>query len=98
VSRYIETYKVNGVTSGIEDIADGGTHYFKEGCKRFRLWTGGCAIGSCNSLEEARHLLWQYLTTKCSIEIKSLEDKLVKLYEIKDKLGNDQRYLVRFEL
>lgn len=71
MTPYIEIHIILGVTYGIEDYEDGrplSQHFFgndyliKGGCKRFRLWRGGCTFRQVNTLAEARRELIEYTT------------------------------------
>lgn len=48
----------------------------------FHPFVGGCGIGRCNSLEEAKQTLLTYLNRERSRRIKDLTNKLFQLTEI----------------
>jgi hypothetical protein len=96
--KYIEEYKINGRVYGIEDNQDGEVHYFTEGKKRYNTWVGGCGIGSFDELEDARRVLWTYARGDINRKLLNLEDDMSNLVADRHKLGDDPRYLIRFEV
>lgn len=86
---YRESFVVGKRTFGIEDTVGLGR-------ERFRTWASGCPIGSADTIEEARHLLWVYV---CA-ESRALRDRAyqdaVEYESIVTKLADNPFGLAKF--
>lgn len=109
MSRYIESFFINGAKYSIEDYEDGQPmeeHFFgmrygsgKTGdCKRFRLWRNGGGFGQADTLQEARQLLLDYATQNLKAEEASAKRKYVTASACLGTLGTDTAHLFRFEV
>jgi len=99
---FLETYIIPGDCEyNIEDYEQEGEHFFPKSytngkVKRFRLWRGGCGIGSFDSIEEARKMLNHYVIEQNTVNKEVLLQKLAIVENVLSALSGDYFYLGKF--
>jgi hypothetical protein len=84
--RYVEQYRINGRHYGIEAAESGG----------FKLWAGGCGVGSDTTLEGARRLLHIYAVSCVRNEEASHRRRADAAASVMKKLDGDVFRMARF--
>lgn len=106
MSCYIETFKINGTTYGIEDYEDGrpmedhffGHTYKSGGCNRFRLWRGGCGFGQATTLKKAREEVFHYAMSELTRKRNQAKTEMHAASRALNRLDGDVAHLFRFEV
>lgn len=97
MTTYAESYIIGGHGYGIEDYTQPGDHFMPESLhKRFRIWSGGCSIGDCDTLDEARKRLHNYAVSQTRAEYHGHQERMVAAERALAKLGDDIFNLGRF--
>lgn len=99
---YRESFNIPGCPNlGIEDYDDGlpdEQHFMRgEAKKRFQLWSGGCGIGTADTIEEARRKIFDYAMQYLSDEKFKANQKLNLVAGSLETLDADVFNLARFK-
>jgi len=82
---YVRAYRVNGRLYGLEKTEAG-----------YKLWGGGCGLGSAEDLETAESTLYAYIRSQISAEYYGTQERLSKLQRVLSDLGTDVFHLSTF--
>lgn len=94
---YIETFKIDGMVYGIEDLTAPGDHFIHtEPYSRYQLWRGGCGIGNADTIAEARTQIHEYAKRCVSAALKKASNRVSELTVTATKLGSDPFNLCMF--
>jgi hypothetical protein len=104
MSRYIEQFRIDDQTYGIEDYQDGrpmdehfmGHNYKKGKDTRYHLWRNGCGFGRATTLKRARQLVFDFAKENLISKRNKARSEFDRADTILDALGNDSARLFRF--
>lgn len=98
MSNYRERFVIPGLPDlGIEDCTSPGDHLMPNRIgPQFQLWSGGCGIGSRDTIAEARAHIHLFACYRLNRRILEAKQQLATLEESRDALGNDAFSLGQF--